>query len=128
MKVVINKCYGGFGLSLEAVAKLKGCGHIKKMKRSEYFKLAPYVEDKQKQADHLRICNVLANKTHVYTDEHRNSSRDCPELVRVVEEMGDKSSGRHSKLDIVEVPDGVEYTIEEYDGQEHIAEVHRTWG
>jgi hypothetical protein len=30
-------------------------------------------------------------------------------------------------LEIVEIPDDVEYTIEEYDGLEHIAEKHRTW-
>jgi hypothetical protein len=25
------------------------------------------------------------------------------------------------------VPDGVEWTVEEYDGREWVAEVHRTW-
>jgi len=30
-------------------------------------------------------------------------------------------------LAIVEIPDDVEYTIEEYDGNEHVAEAHRTW-
>ena len=24
--------------------------------------------------------------------------------------------------------DGIEYSIEEYDGMEHVAEAHRTWG
>jgi hypothetical protein len=128
MKVVINRCYGGFGLSLKAVEKLKGCGHIRKMKRSEYFKMDVYVNDKQKQADHLRICNILADKTHVYTDEHRNSERDCPKLVKVVEEMGKEASGPHGELEVVEIPADVKYTIEEYDGIEHIAEAHRTWG
>ncbi len=54
MKVVINKCYGGFSLSYEAVKRLA--------------------------------------------------------------------------LKIVEIPAGTEYTIEEYDGIEHIAQVHNTWG
>lgn len=53
--------------------------------------------------------------------------RDDPRLVEVVEQMGDKVNGQHAKLKVVEVPDDVEWTIEEYDGYEHVAEVHRTW-
>jgi len=30
-------------------------------------------------------------------------------------------------LKIVEIPDGTNYEIDEYDGNEHVAEVHRTW-
>jgi hypothetical protein len=61
-----------------------------------------------------------------------NIDRADPILVRVVEEMGaghrTGASGQYSNLVVVEIPDGTEYTIEEYDGQEHIAEVHQTWG
>jgi hypothetical protein len=28
---------------------------------------------------------------------------------------------------VVEIPDGTDYEISEYDGNEHIAEKHRTW-
>lgn len=35
--------------------------------------------------------------------------------------------GDNCKLKVVEIPDGIEYTIEEYDGVEWIAEKHRTW-
>jgi hypothetical protein len=44
-----------------------------------------------------------------------------------VEELGDKASGQFAELVVVEIPDGVDYEIDEYDGNEHIAEKHRTW-
>jgi len=53
--------------------------------------------------------------------------RDDPVLVEVVEAMGSDANDRHSELKIVEVPDNIEWTIEEYDGEEWVAEVHRTW-
>lgn len=53
--------------------------------------------------------------------------RTDPRLVAVVEELGKKASGPTAELRVVEIPDGIEYEIEEYDGYEHIAEVHRTW-
>jgi hypothetical protein len=61
----------------------------------------------------------------------RNIERTDPDLVRVVEELGgghrEGASGACAELAIVEIPDGVEYTVEEYDGSEHVAEAHRTW-
>lgn len=53
--------------------------------------------------------------------------RDDPNLVRVVREMGPGANGEHAQLIVVKVPDDVDWTIEEYDGYEHIAEKHRTW-
>jgi len=53
--------------------------------------------------------------------------RDDPYLIQVVEEMGDTANGGLSALKVVEIPDDVEWEIEEYDGAEHIAEKHRTW-
>jgi hypothetical protein len=57
----------------------------------------------------------------------REIQRDDPDLLRVVEELGEAASGKHAKLKVVEIPDGVEYVIEEYDGNEHVAESHMTW-
>lgn len=48
-------------------------------------------------------------------------------LVQVVELLGEAANGRCAELSVVEIPDGTNYTIEEYDGNEHIAEVHKTW-
>lgn len=91
-KVVINRCFGGFGLSVAAYEYLglpwDGFGH------GTMF-------------------------------EH---ARDDPKLVEVVEVLGsDEASGAHSELRIVTIPDDVDWQIEEYDGLEHVAEVHRTW-
>jgi len=54
-------------------------------------------------------------------------ARNDPILVQVVEEMGDKAWGRYAKLAIVEIPDDVQWIIEENDGMEWVAEKHRTW-
>lgn len=59
-----------------------------------------------------------------YTD---TSERINPYLIECIETLGEKANGEYSELKIVEIPDDVEFTIEEYDGVEWIAEVHRTW-
>jgi hypothetical protein len=49
-------------------------------------------------------------------------------LVALVEADPDGTGGPHSELKVVEIPDGIAYWIKNYDGMEHIAEQHRTWG
>lgn len=56
-----------------------------------------------------------------------SGSRTDPVLVRVVEELGEEANDSYSELKIVEIPDNVEWQIEEYDGAEWVAEKHRTW-
>ena len=53
--------------------------------------------------------------------------RDSKTLVQIVQELGKKADGKYSELRIVEVPDEVDWQIDEYDGQEWVAEKHRTW-
>lgn len=57
----------------------------------------------------------------------RDIPRDDPHLLQVIEELGESADGRCAKLKIVEIPADVEWAIEEYDGMEWVAEVHRTW-
>jgi hypothetical protein len=90
--VVINTCYGGFGLSDRAA--------------KEYRDLAGLTE----------------------TDfHHRDLPRDDPYLVKVVKELGMAANGPYANLKIVEIPGDVSWHIEEYDGNEWVAEDHRTW-
>ena len=53
--------------------------------------------------------------------------RDCPVFVAMIEEQGTAVNGDFADLKIVEIPDDVNWYIEEYDGLEHVAERHRTW-
>ena len=57
----------------------------------------------------------------------RNLKRDDKYLVQTVEELGGLASDRYSALEVVEIPDGVEWEISEYDGAETIHERHRSW-
>lgn len=54
-----------------------------------------------------------------YTDDIRYIRRHDPRLVRVIEELGTKASGRYAQLVIVKITDP-EYIIEEYDGMESV--------
>ena len=53
--------------------------------------------------------------------------RSDPMLVAVVLELGTAAWTSVSELHVVEIPDDVEWQIEEYDGKEWVAEKHRTW-
>lgn len=100
-KIVVNKCFGGFGLSVEAIKRLQ------ELRGKSY--------------------NEEYNKISV-KDDFRGKERTDPLLIQVVEELGDKASSRYANLKIIEIPDGIDWEIDEYDGLETIHEVHRSWG
>lgn len=54
-------------------------------------------------------------------------TRTNAELVKCVEQLGEKANGRFARLVVVDVPDDVEWEIDDYDGLETIEEKHRTW-
>ena len=56
-----------------------------------------------------------------------NIPRDDPALVEIVEELLDEANGLCANLKVVEIPDDVDWIVCEYDGNEWIAEKHRTW-
>ena len=57
----------------------------------------------------------------------RLPGRSNPILVQLIEEMGRAADGQCAELKIVEIPDGVDWEIVEYDGLESVHEKHRSW-
>ena len=57
----------------------------------------------------------------------RHIPRDDEHLIAVIELMGRAADGGYAELKIVDIPDDVNWCIEEYDGREWVAERHRTW-
>jgi hypothetical protein len=157
MKVVINKCFGGFSLSPLAVKRLaelngKECYFFKSNGFGDNSEYIPITLEEAKKGfmcfafsvnnpnDYLR-----ANKKswHDMTPEEketdnkkyddiflseRDVERNDKNLLRVVKELGKEANGMCAELKVVTIPDGTNYEISEYDGLEHIAEVHKTWG
>ena len=138
MKIVINSCHGGFGLSFAGV--MKYCELAGLEAYPDYgrpldiitYWLVP--ENERVEIDNKNWYNLPLDLKIEWNEKYsaqtlnvRNINRDCPYLVQTIEELGDEANSEYSQLKIVEIPDNVIWTIEEYDGCEWIAEAHRTW-
>lgn len=127
-KIVINTCYGGFGLSHEAVLRYAELVGLSLSWQIDDISTRIY---KQKAVVDNPSVLVHYYTSMQHTDENywsgRDIVRDDTRLVQVIEELGSEANGRFASLVVVEIPDDVEWQIEEYDGFEHIAEKHRTW-
>jgi len=112
MQVLINKCYGGFGLSDDAIRRL--------------FELKGWkcIEEKRDDTNTFFYKDVKSDESFFW---ETNLERNDPEMVQVVKEMGDKANGRFAELKIVDIPDDVRWYVEEYDGMESVHEEHRSW-
>lgn len=136
MKVVINKCFGGFSLSEAAIlryAEIKGLTLYPEL--GEFNFTTYYLQPKEERVKEIDWSTATMDERRAYNEASKNETlydrdidRADPALAKVVEEMGAAANGRCASLAVVEVPDGVDYEISEYDGNEHIAETHRTWG
>jgi len=137
-KVVINDCFGGFGLSPKALLWLYERGmtciacDVEKYYGKQYTTRA--AEDLEKWREYLKgnresyFITVFSPDEKYILSRYGVKDRSDPLLIECIETLGsDVCSGSCAKLKIVEIPDDVQYVIEEYDGYEHIAEAHRTW-
>lgn len=112
-KIVINTCWGGFGLSDEALlryAEIKGLKLVR-VEATDYGNDSFYINE--------------IHDDNYFFDQCIDRNDPC--LVQVIEEMGKDASDVYSELKVVEIPDGVEWEIDDYDGRETIEEKHRKW-
>ena len=111
MKIVLNKCYGGFGLSTKAFDWLivnKG------------WKL-----DK----DFVKATSTYGDKdTKYWAKGDREELRINLDVIECVEVLGKEASNRLSDMRVVEIPDNANWEIDEYDGIESVRESSEVWG
>ena len=101
MKIVINRCWGGFGVSDAVYDELgiewDGYGYIDN-----------------------DILNIKSDDYDAYRADKK--------LIAAIEKVGlEEASGNLASLEIVDIPDGVEWEINDYDGMESVHESHRSW-
>lgn len=132
MKLVINSCYGGFGLSPKALKRyweLKG-------KKAYFYKQTKYncqdntfefqrIDDVDNLSELFIYCTTedqgkVLNDFPDHTFHSSNIRRNDKYLVQVVEELGTEAGSKVAKLEIVEIENGRWYKIDEYDGYESV--------
>ena len=97
MKIVKNVCYGGFGVSRELGIPWDGYGYV-------------------------------GNETMGITSDDYNAYRVDRRLIAAIEKIGcERASGDMAALEVVEIPDGIKFEIDDYDGIETIREARETW-
>ena len=113
VKIVINGDYGGFSLSDEAIleyGKRKGLNLVKD--ENTNWSISIFYKESVAKENYF---------------EDREIPRNDPDLVSVVEALGEAANGFAANLKIVEIPEDVDWYVEENDGREWVAEKHRTW-
>lgn len=113
-KIVINTEVCGFSLSEKAVDRLIELGYEFSEDSKETIK---FRKDKLRTTEDSDIYGGFI----IYDLE-----RDHPLLIQTIEELGSEANDSFSDLQIVEIPDDVEWEIMDC-GTEWIAEKHRKW-
>ncbi|WP_353727289.1 hypothetical protein ABQ274_12685 [Lactococcus lactis] len=135
MKIVLNKCFGGFGLSHEAKMMIFEKRGIEVFPYLLKFGDEEFLYEKLSKEEAVSITRDI---TYFQKDPQLDSfsqdwgeddefdsiylgfddDRGNKDLVEVIEKLGEKASGKYSDLKVVEIPDGASYEISDYDGIE----------
>lgn len=112
-EIVVNRDYGGFSVSHEAFLLLREMGNPTALEETD---IGEYYDDGS------------GPREKMWSSFLYKIPRDDPQLIQVIKDKGSEFvSGQFAELEIVAIPDDVEWQIEEYDGFEWVAEKHRTW-
>ena len=101
MKLVLNKCHGGFSLSPAGLSHL---AHLKGIKL--------YITEDGFGA----YTSPTFEEETYFTD--RPEDRTDPDLVATVEALGELANGDCALLEVRDLHSGQQYRIREYDGKE----------
>ena len=136
MKIVINRDSGVFKLSKAAIYRYAEIKGITLYPYSEgchtiFYKVPPEQRVKPLPGNWLSNSfedrEAYCNQYYEEIVDEFEMPRNDPVLVQVVEELGEKASGTDALLKVVEIPDGVDWQIQQNTGSEWIEEKHRTW-
>ena len=125
MKIAINKCYGGFSLSDKAIGmimKRKGlkCYRYKQTKFNysdgvdEYTRIDDNEPSSFVSYSTTDLGKTIGNIPYENYWYYRNLERTDKDLVSVIEELGNEASGRYGSVKVIEIPDDVDWEIDDY--------------
>lgn len=119
--------YGNYyEISLEEANKTLFCTVFNVKNPNDYLSKFHKKDHKSKTKEEIIEENKIWNQ--IYLDLRMFSEdRTNPLLLQIVEELGDKADGSCASLKIIDIPDDMEYEIEEYDGKEWVSEIHNRW-
>ena len=137
-KVILNKCFGGFGASYLAhklYAKKKyniDEIFVYEWSKNGYVKICLDANDRSFRFYSIKdFGDFIAHEdrdkikdSFLFLDEDK---REDPIFIEVVEKLGEKANTRFSDLKIVEIPDDLDYVIDDYDGVETLHQKVQEW-
>ena len=145
MKVAYNSCFGGFGLSPLAETQYR---EKKGITLTWYEGVGGYPYKSYKKISDLSIVTekgrsvfslTASNKdlgdevgkipsdNYFYESWYDSGNRSDPDLIEIIERLGEKANGHCADLSIKEIPDGSEFEITEYDGNEDVVPPRMSW-
>lgn len=122
MKVILNRKFGGFGLSQKVLERLKEQG----------WTVTNFTEEHKPIDQNADLLFKPIGTTYGYVregllyvnwwkhQENNNEFRTNPQIIAVVEELGIEANGDSALLEIEEVDNDYYWEIKSHDGMEKI--------
>lgn len=103
----------------------KGGGSLEKYEPKKYYGGREDWEERFKEDQTRDFLGIIVIDGYIWSSS--DIKRDDPLLIEAVNILGREANTRFSALKVVEIPDGIEWVIDEYDGAESVEEAHQSW-